>query len=212
MITENSGKVYRFKLDHNLGFGFAEVYDFTDYSTFDGRVVYVFNRLDKEEKSGYDILEIGKTGIAIGPIRLHKFPNTRGVHAWKFILKNENFLITELPETKELQALRSNDDNWNNFKLKWYNSNYDKQKLPDYVDYAEVRHLETRIINPPSGVVTKFTMKVIIDNNEQVSKYYDLSDLGTKNMFVQMINTYYPLIRTKELLKQLPGKGSTDGG
>ena len=35
MIKENSGKIYRFRLDHNLGYGFAEVYDFTDHSEFD---------------------------------------------------------------------------------------------------------------------------------------------------------------------------------
>ena len=48
MTAENSGKVYRFKLDYNLGLGFAEVYDFTDLSMFDGRDVYVYNRHDEE--------------------------------------------------------------------------------------------------------------------------------------------------------------------
>ena len=50
MITENSGKIYRFKLDHDLGFGFAEVYDFTDHSMFDGRLVYVYDKIDKIKK------------------------------------------------------------------------------------------------------------------------------------------------------------------
>ncbi len=36
-------------------------------------------------------------------------------------------------------------------------------------------------------------MKVLLDNKEKVSDYYDLSELGDKNMFVQMVNTYYPL-------------------
>src|SRR5690242_13548540 len=103
MIIENSGKIYRFKLDHNLGFGFAEVYDFTDeLSMLDGRLVYVFNKHDKEPKPTYDLSEIRKTGIALGPIRLHTFPNTRGLHAWKFILQTDKLLLSELPETKEL--------------------------------------------------------------------------------------------------------------
>ncbi|MGN6439079.1 MAG: hypothetical protein ACTHMM_21225 [Agriterribacter sp.] len=204
MITENSGKIYRFKLDHNLGFGFAEVYDFTDHSMFDGRVVYVFNKYDQDEKLSYDLSEIRESGIALGPIRLYKFPNTRGLHSWKFISKADNLLIHNLPETKELKGLHWLDDNWDNFKGKWYNSNYDIKELPAYVDYEKVRHLETRIINSPSGVVTKFTMKVILDKKEKVSDYYDLSELGIKNMFVQMVNTYFPLAKTKAFLKQLP--------
>ena len=212
MIKENSGKIYRFKLDHDLGFGFAEVYDFTDHSMFDGRIVYVFNRLDKTEKSSYDISEIRKTGIALGPIRLYKFPNTRGLRSWKFLSQTDDLLISELPETKELQAFHSKNDNWDNFKGKWYSSNYDRKQLPTYVDHEKVRHLETRIINGSTGIVKKFSMKVILDNNEKVSDYYDLSDLGNKNMFVQMINTYYPSKLTKKYLRQIANYKDQTGG
>jgi len=38
MIATNSGKIYRFTMDHGLGYGFAEVYDFTDHPMFDGRL------------------------------------------------------------------------------------------------------------------------------------------------------------------------------
>ena len=114
-------------------------------------------------------------------------------------------LITELSDTKELHKLNWDDDNWDNFKY-WYQSNHNLKNHLDYVDYHKVRHLETRIINPPSGVVKKFTMKIILDMNEKVSDYYDLSQLGNKNMFVQMVNTYYPLAKTKKFLKQLSSK------
>jgi hypothetical protein len=171
---------------------------------FEGRIVYVYNRHDKEKNAEYTLMEIRKTGIALGPIRLHTFPNTRGLHSWKFLFKTDNLLINDLPETKELQGHHWLDDNWDNFKGKWYGSNYDMKHLPSYVDYEKVRHLETRIINSHPGVVKKFTMKVILDNKEKVSDYYDLSELGNKNMFVQMVNTYYPLTKTKSFLRQLP--------
>jgi hypothetical protein len=206
MIAENSGKIYRFKLEHGLGFGFAEVYDFTDHSIFDGRLVYVFNRLDIDEKTNYNFSEIRKTGVALGPIRLYKFPNTRGLHSWKFLLKADDLLITELPETKELQAFQKLYDNWDDFKGQWYVSNYAKKQERVYVDYEKVRHLETRIINSPLYVMKEFTMKVILDKNEKVSHYYDLSELGNQNIFVYLINTYYPLTKTTEYLKQLPAK------
>ena len=66
MIKENSGKIYRFKLDHDLGYGFAEVYDFTDHSMFDGRIVYVYNRRDKRDENNYILSEIKETRIALG--------------------------------------------------------------------------------------------------------------------------------------------------
>src|SRR5690349_1815202 len=111
MIKENSGKVYRFILDHSLGYGFAEVYDFTDHSMFDGRLVYVYNRHDKIAQSKYLFSEIRATGIAIGPVRLYKFPNTRGLHSWKLLFQTKDLLIDSLPETKELRGLESKDDN-----------------------------------------------------------------------------------------------------
>jgi hypothetical protein len=205
MIAENSGKIYRFKLDHALGFGFAEVYDFTDLSMFDGRIIYVYHKHDREAKASYDVEEIQNTGIALGPIRLNQFPNIRGLHAWKFLFQTQHLLIHELPETKELQGLHWKEDNWDNFKEKWYSSDYDiKKELPTYVDYEKVRHLETRVLNSTTGVVKKFTMKVILDRGEKVSDYYDLIDIGNKFMFVALVNTYYPLETTVEFLKQLP--------
>ena len=86
----------------------------------------------------------------------------------------------------------------------WYSSNYDPKKMLTFVPYEKVRHLENRILNSPSCVATKFTMKIILDKGQKVTDFYDLNNLGDKNMFVQMINTYYPLIRTKLFLEQLP--------
>jgi hypothetical protein len=203
MIKENSGKIYRFRLDHNLGYGFAEVYDFTDHSEFDGRIVYVYNRHDKIEEKEYVYSDIKATGLALGPIRLHKFPNTRGLHSWKFLFQTESLVIDALPETKELRGLLLKNDNWDNLG-DWYSSSYDPKKMPTFVPYEKIRHLESRILNSPSGVAAKFTMKIILDKGQKVTDFYDLNNLGDKNMFVQMINTYYPLTKSILFLEQLP--------
>ncbi len=205
MITENSGKIYRFKLDHDLGFGFAEVYDFTDHSMFDGRLVYVYDKIDKINEKKYGITEIRSSKIALGPIRLYKFPASRGLHSWKFLFKTDELLITEFPETKEFHGskINSNDYDWSKLNT-WYKSDRDPRKWLAYVDYEEIRHLETRIINSPSGVAKEFSMKVLLDTNEKVSDYYDLSDLGNKNLFTYLINTYYPLKSTRKYLRQIP--------
>ena len=49
-------------------------------------------------------------------------------------------------------------------------------------------------------------MKTILDKKEKVSEYYDLSQIGNKNLFVYLINTYYPLNKTKQYLKQIPSQ------
>ena len=51
----------------------------------------------------------------------------------------------------------------------------------------------------------KFSMKKLLDEGKKVGEYYDLADLGTKNMFVQLINIYYSLDKTIQFLKEIPG-------
>lgn len=106
-----------------VGYGFAEVYDFTGHSMFDGRIVYVYNRYDKTEAKEYHNPDIQSTGIALGPIRLYKFPNARGLHSWKFLSQKKDLMINSLPETKELRGIESKDDNWDNLG-DWYSSNF----------------------------------------------------------------------------------------
>ena len=166
MIKENSGKIYRFKLDHDVGYGFAGVYDFTDHSMFDGRIVYIYNRHDNKDEKHYMLSEIKGTGIVLGQIRFYKFPAARGLHSWKYLFKSDELIITELPETKELHGLSFKNVNWSNFKT-WYKSNRDFKKPLVYVDYEKIRHLETRIIKAPSDVVKEFTTKVFLDKREK---------------------------------------------
>jgi hypothetical protein len=39
MIKENSGKIYLFPLDFNLGFAYAKLIDFSDVTGFEGKNV-----------------------------------------------------------------------------------------------------------------------------------------------------------------------------
>ncbi|MBL1231961.1 MAG: hypothetical protein COA31_004500 [Flavobacteriales bacterium] len=202
MIKENSGKIYRFKLDHNLGFGFAEIYDFTDISEFDGRIIYTFNRIDTEEKSDYDLKKITESGISLGPIRSVHSPGTRGKYATKYIGQRTDLIINEIPLTKEFHGLLIHEKNWNNLK-KWYRSDKFKELHSNFVSYNELRNLETRILSSIVGIATKLTMKKIIDENKKVSDFYDLSEMGNFNTFIQLINTYYPIEKTENLLTEI---------
>ncbi len=203
MNKKNSGKIFRFKLDHSLGFGFAEMYDFSDTDPFDGCLIYVYNRYDQQEEKEYNLEQITAAGIALGPIRLNNFPNTRGQGAWKLLFQTNKLMITEIPETKELRGLIIKDDNWDNLQ-DWYGSNYNTNSLPIFLPYEKLRHLETRILNANTSIATKFTMKVLLDKNVEISKYYDLKKTGNRNLYVQLVNTYYSLNKAKKFLKQIP--------
>jgi len=203
MVRENSGKIYRFEMDHKLGYGFAEVYDFTDDSMFDGRYAFVYNFVDDEVVAEYEMDRIRSSGIALGPITFYKFPNVRGKGAWKYLFRTSDFLLTARPSSKELRGMHNRNDNWNDLG-DWYRAPYDLKKMPEFVPYSQVRYLETRILNGPASAMRKFTMKRILDVGKKVSDYYNLAELGTKNMYVQLINTYYPLEKTIEYLKDIP--------
>jgi hypothetical protein len=202
MIEENSGKFFRFKLDFDMGFGFAEAYDFTDINSADGSIVFVYNRIDKEIKKTYKLEELTSSGIALGPIRLFRYPNSRGTGAWKFLMKHGNFIIEEPNITKDAQDLTPLVYNWDTLKS-WHTSDYGMRESPRYVSYNEVRSLETRIMNSTTGVVKKMTMKKLIGEEKSVSQYYDLTESGNRNMFLQLINTYYPLDKAKQLIELL---------
>lgn len=204
MIIENSGKFFRFKLDFDLGYGFAEVYDFSDvHHSADSIIVFVYNRVDKDSKKTYTPAEITSLGIALGPITLFKYPNSRGVGAWKFLFQTDTFLVEERPVRKAAQDLAPWVYNWNTLK-QWHKSDWDPKKGPVYLPYSEVRTMETGILNSTSGVVIKATMKKLIDEGKNVSDYYDLAQLGNCNMYVQLINTYYPLEQTEKLMEAIP--------
>jgi hypothetical protein len=203
MIEENSGKFFRFKLDFDLGFGFAEAYDFTDIHSADGSIVFVYNRVDKDIKKSYKLEEITSSGIALGPIRLFRYPNSRGIGAWKYLFKQDNFIIEEPNITKDAQDLTPLVYNWDTLR-RWHTSDYGMKESPCYVPYSELRSLETRIMNSTTGVVKKFTMKKLIDEEKNVAHYYDLSELGSRNMVLQLINTYYSLEKAKEIIELIP--------
>lgn len=208
MIPKNSGKIYRFTMDHGLGYGFSEVYDFTDDSMFDGRYAFAYNRRDENVLPEYNMNEIRSSGVALGPIIFYKFPNIRGIGAWKYLFQTSDVLISERPPSKALQGMHNRNDNWAEMN-EWFRWPYNLKQERIFVPYEEVRYLETRILNGPGSVVKKFTMKTLLDIGKKVSEYYDLEELGNRNMYVQLINTYYTLEQTKEFLEDLPNKGKS---
>lgn len=64
------------------------------------------------------------------------------------------------------------------------------------------------MLNSPLSIVKKTTMKLLVDAGHDVGAYYDLSELGNRNMFVQLLNTYYSLHKCREIIKTIPQDSS----
>ena len=202
MIETTSGSIYKFQMEFGLGWAFAELLDYSDESEFDGKLLQVFNVIDTEKTQNLrSIEEIKDSGVLLGPAPVNKYPNIKGKNAWILYGRDEKY-STDTIVSKKLRALLVKN-NWADLKP-WFKQYPFQPKLqPIECDYEEVRHLETMILNHPDTIRIKATMMKLIGKGEKINSYYDLKDMGNKNLFLQVVNTYYEKEIADELLSQI---------
>jgi hypothetical protein len=105
MSHENlSGRIYKFKLDFNLGIAFMQLIDFTYLDVFDGKLVIVFNQFSNDDFNIYD------KSIFLGPLVVNKFPPLKGNRKFVYVCNTDveikSFYI------KNLQGLLWENDDW----------------------------------------------------------------------------------------------------
>jgi hypothetical protein len=54
----------------------------------------------------------------------------------------------------------------------------------------------------------KTTMLFLLNNGKNVDEYYDLSELGNRNVYLQVVNTYVSIDKALKLIKRLKPYGS----
>ena len=190
MKTEYSGNIYSIKLEFDLGLVYAELLDFSDVHDFDGILIQIYNYNDVHNpKTINDIDEIRNLGILFGPVPINKYPSTTGKFAWKLIGKSPDY-SKESPWFKSFRGNLFKENNWNNLNP-WFKSKYfDNDSKDIECSYGEVRTLETVILNHQEMIKIKVSMIYLINQGKNVGDYYDLSKIGNRNMFIQLINTY----------------------
>lgn len=199
MKDKNSGYIFRFPLEHGLGYGYVEVLDSSDSGTWEF-LAYVYNYFEYDEVCN-DIEKIINSGVYMGPFNITRYPNTKGKKAWTLIGRNENF-NRDFPDQKAFAGDISFYDwsklhPWRYFKSLSFKF--------EEVEYEKVRHLEyVNLWTHKDSLPEKVTMKKLIEMGKKVGEYYDFSDLGNRNVFVQVINTYFSQEKVEELIKDLP--------
>ncbi|PKB18352.1 hypothetical protein [Flavobacterium sp. 5] len=208
MKTEYSGNIYSISLEFDLGLVYAELLDYSDVHSFDGILVQVYAyKASSDEKSIDNIDEIRSNGILFGPVPINKYPSIKGKYSWKYIGKSINY-SKESPWFKSYRGNLFKENNWYNLKPWFKSKDFENDSKDIECNYNEIRRLETLIINHPETIKMKVSMLYLIQQGKNVGDFYDLSVIGNRNMFIQVINTYFDndkvellLSDAKELIK-----------
>lgn len=202
MVITNSGKIYLFSLDFNLGYGCCRFDDFTDVASFTGRIIYAYNVFFERMEKLPSINSIVNSKILFGPSPLYREPNIRGKGAWKNIGKIID-VDTALPVFKitnhTITLWKTNDwssiDSWQ----KKYNFNTGS----GYCDYEYLRYLELPILCSMREIEIRTTMHFLILNKKNIQDFYDLNDSENRNIYLKMVNTSFDKKRALALLKMI---------
>jgi len=200
MKEKRSGEIYQFRLEHNQGLGYAQLLDFSDMSNISGWIIYIYDQFDVDQKILPSIETITNKSIFIGPLTHCKYPARRGKYAWKYIGKSNRLITTEYPTMKYLKGNRHKDNNWANLYPWFKETGIGSSCRKTQCSYEDIRHLETGVIDTQPSTVTKVTMKRLIDSGVDLREYYNLNDEINKLCFIEIVNTYYPLEKTIQLL------------
>lgn len=96
-----------------------------------------------------------------------------------------------------------NSNNWATLSP-WFKQNRFNPNVKDVeCEYEDIRHLETMILNHIQAIPEKITMMKMIEDGELVKNYYDLKNRGNKNLYLQVVNTYYSKEFAEKLLEAL---------
>ena len=199
MIEENSGKIYQFKLEHNFGFAYCELTDFTDITKFSGKLVSVFSFIESKVHANPDIEQIVHSPLLFGPHPLLKFPNIKGKGAWKFIGKLKKISIPNII----FKDVRDNHTNKDWTKLKGWHRVKDFEVVGEDCDYEEVRNLELPVLYGMKEIEMRTTMQLLLMNKKSIKDYYDLRDFHVRNIYIQTVNTSFCLSDANKYLNEI---------
>ncbi|MBO6516827.1 MAG: hypothetical protein JJ975_09790 [Bacteroidia bacterium] len=189
MTNDKSGSIFKFQLEHDKGYAYAEILAYPDCGDNEF-MARVFTLIDFELDTKRSIEEITQSGVYLGPLVINKFPSVKGKTPWNYIGRNPDSDF-ELTPVKNHNMMRLHDD-WSLLGPWQLFRGYGFDVSHELLDYEDVRHYETDILTHKDAVPTKVTMRQIIDKGERLSEYYDFDELGNRNLLVQVVNTYYP--------------------
>lgn len=184
MNTIDSGSVLKFKLDHDFGFGYCKLVNFTTTNSLTRVVLKVY---DIYGNNDFLFEEVVEQDFLLNPIRIYEFPNLRGRGAWKIIGNDLNESDDKIPIFKKAPS-RLLDKEWNEAECKKWWTIHDFTEDGNFCDYRRVGHLEHMHLFYKSTVVIRTTMEIIKLRGEKIEDYYDVEDLSYLWHYFNSIN------------------------
>jgi hypothetical protein len=203
MKPDKTASIFKFKLPYDLGYGYAEIINVEESHTF-RYLITVYNIFDVDDSVDMKINDIVSQPVYLGPLNINKFPNVKGLNAWKLIGTIIRHKIQYNP-VKNYRGIINKYD-WSTLSP-WYIVNWHLgSSEADLIkkQYEEVRHLETLILSHKDSIPEKVAIRLHIDRGDNLTDFLNFNDLGSVNIYLQVINTYYPKEKTVDLIKVLP--------
>jgi len=192
-----SGTILEFKVPLNLGYAYSKILDFRYIREFDGVLVKVFDHIVKEPIN--DISILSAKDWLFGTRRMPWLPGTRGKGAWKMkgvLISEDDNIIPDFKYCIKSSAYMKDVSKLEPWDIVKNINNY----IPS--SYDKVKHLEDTVVTPRLGIERRTAMEYCRINKMDVNEYFDMSDLGNKLIYTQMINV--PIYKT--IPKEMRGK------
>jgi hypothetical protein len=194
-----TGSVFQFYVPEIKKYAFCKFFDFKHLSGFHGLLAQVFDKFTNTADNTIDDLKT--SDWLFGPRSMHKWPNLRKDSTWKLLGILNSPEDDNVPDFKGVQVFESVVEDESRIGP-WYCIR-NLTERGDNCDYEQVKHLERIILTTSSlGLVWRTGMEYCRINDLKVDDYYNLSDEGVRNMYLQMINT--PVY--KDIPKGIRGK------
>ena len=195
-----SGTVLEFKIPNGLGYAYCKILDFRSIREFDGVLAKVYDHIADESLS--DLAVLANTDWLFGAVRMPGLPNTRGKGAWKHkgvMVAGEDADIPDFKYSPKASPLIENESTITN----WYVNRNISQLLDDKIcSYDQVKHLEDTVLMSEYSIEIRTAMEYYRIHEMDVSKYFDLTELGYNNIYRAMMNV--PIYKT--IPKKIRGK------
>ena len=177
-----TGSVFQFYVPQIRKYAFCKYFDFKHLSSFHGLLAQVFDHFSDNKENKIEILT--DVDWLFGARSMHMWPSFGKNTGWQSLGLLQGPDDGIVPDFKETMAFLVEDDR----QIKEWIAIHNLTEIEE-CNYEQVNHLERRTLTTSGlGLVWRTGMEYCRINGLDVEKYFDLTQIGMRNTYLQMIN------------------------